>query len=91
MQTAVNGSLLFETGEIAMNPMGILKLKPLLEAFKENHPKVLMFMSAMAQQASEGGVFEMKFTSADEKVMVTNMKLTDDDMKLLHEIFNIGQ
>ncbi len=72
-----------------LNPMDLLKLRPLLHSFKENHPKIFQFMKAAAKSADKGSTIEVTFTTAEGKTLRTNMKLTDDDLKLLNEIIKL--
>lgn len=69
-----------------MNPMSIMRLKPLFEKFRENHPKVPMFFAAASQSVGEGSVIEMKITTPEGKNLVTNMKVTPDDLELIAEL-----
>lgn len=72
-----------------MNPMSIMRLKPLFEKFRSNHPKVPMFFAAAAQSVGEGSVIEIKVTTSEGKNLVTNMKVTPDDLALMTELKEI--
>lgn len=74
-----------------MNPLSIMKLKPLLERFKENHPKVPMFFAAAAQTIGENSVIEIKVTTAEGKDIITNMRVTADDLELFSELKGLMQ
>lgn len=69
-----------------MNPMSIMRLKPLFEKFRNNHPKVPLFFAAASQSVGEGSVIEIKVTAPDGKNLVTNMKVTSDDLALIAEL-----
>ncbi|MDE5772029.1 MAG: hypothetical protein K2I06_10460 [Ruminococcus sp.] len=69
-----------------MNPLALMKLKPLLKAFKENHPKFLMFVRKALKETDEGSVVEVKITTSDGQEFFTNMKITQQDMELLNEM-----
>lgn len=69
-----------------MNPMSIMRLKPLFEKFRNNHPKVPLFFAAASQSVGEGSVIEIKVTAPDGKNLVTNMKVTSDDLVLIAEL-----
>lgn len=73
-------------GEINMNPMTLIKLKPLIFGFKDRHPKVSKFAKAAAQIADVGSVVEVKFTTSQGKTIVTNVKITEEDMELFNAI-----
>lgn len=69
-----------------MNPMAMMKVKGLLDRFKENHPKVPMFFSAAAQNIGEGSIIEISVTTAEGKNLCTNMKVTAEDLELLEQL-----
>lgn len=73
-----------------MNPMSVLKLKNLLNSFKENHPKVLLFMKAASGTVTEGAVIELKITSAEGQTLVTNIRVNEQDMELINELKNLA-
>ena len=69
-----------------MNPMAILQIKSLLDKFKNNHPKIPMFFSAAAQSIDENSIIEIKVTTAEGQNLITNMKVTSDDIELFKEL-----
>lgn len=69
-----------------MNPMAILQIKSLLDKFKNNHPKIPMFFSAAAQSIDENSIIEIKVTTAEGQNIITNMKVTSDDIELFKEL-----
>ncbi|MBR6222274.1 MAG: hypothetical protein IKQ71_02420 [Lachnospiraceae bacterium] len=72
---------------MAVNPMQIMQFAGHWKAFKERHPKLPAFFKAVSEHAlSEGAVFELKVTGADGREMVTNMKLTAEDVETINEI-----
>ena len=73
-----------------MNPMSVLKLKNLLNSFKENHPKVPLFMKAASGIVTEGAVIELKITSAEGQTLVTNIRVNEQDMELINELKNLA-
>ncbi len=72
-----------------MNPMDLLKLRPLLHNFKENHPKLLQFVRAAAQACDEGSIIEVKLTTSEGKTLITNMKISAEDLELMRELKNL--
>ena len=68
-----------------MNPLALMKLKPLLKAFKENHPKFLMFVRKALKETDEGRIVEVKIKTADGKEFFTNIKINQQDMELIAE------
>ena len=69
-----------------MNPMAILQIKSLLDKFKNNHTKIPMFFSAAAQSIDENSIIEIKVTTAEGQNLITNMKVTSDDIELFKEL-----
>ena len=69
-----------------MNPKAILQIKSLLDKFKNNHPKIPMFFSAAAQSIDENSIIEIKVTTAEGQNLITNMKVTSDDIELFKEL-----
>lgn len=69
-----------------MNPMAILQIKSLLDKFKNNHPKIPMFFSAAAQSIDENSIIEIKVATAEGQNLITNMKVTSDDIELFKEL-----
>ena len=66
--------------------MSIMKLKSLLDRFRNNHPKVIMFFRAVSGKIGKDTVLELKVTSPDGQSLVTNMRVTEEDMELFREI-----
>lgn len=69
-----------------MNLMAILQIKSLLDKFKNNHPKIPMFFSAAAKSIDENSIIEIKVTTAEGQNLITNMKVTSDDIELFKEL-----
>lgn len=71
-----------------MNPLALVKLKPLLKNFKENHPKFLMFVRKALKETDEGSIVEVKIKTSEGKEYFTNIKVSADDMELVNEMRN---
>ncbi len=71
-----------------MNPLALVKIKPLLKSFKENHPKFLMFVRKALKETDEESVVEVKITTAEGKEFFTNIKINNQDMELIKEMCN---
>ena len=57
--------------------------------FQEDHPKVMPFMQAVGNMAiEEGTVFAVKVTTADGKVLESNIKLTANDIETINMMKN---
>ena len=71
-----------------MNPMNLIKLKSLLDRFKENHPKVPLFFKAAVVSVREGSVIEIKVIppEGDSKTIITNLKVNSEDIALFEEL-----
>ncbi|MBP3380598.1 MAG: hypothetical protein J6K77_07040 [Ruminococcus sp.] len=69
-----------------MNPFGMMKLKPLFETFCKDHPKLLMFFGAAAQEVSVDSIIEITTISPDGRTMKTNIRVNENDAKLFSEL-----
>ena len=69
-----------------MNPMAVVKLKPLLEKFRENHPRIPQFMQTAASGMEEGGALDLKVTKAAGQKIEASIKLNADDIELLNAL-----
>ncbi|MDE6036357.1 MAG: hypothetical protein K2G36_10695 [Ruminococcus sp.] len=69
-----------------MNPLALVKIKPLLKKFKENHPKLLMFVRKTVNEVDDGSIVEVKVTTSEGKEFFTKVKVTGEDMELVNEM-----
>ncbi|MGN0151582.1 MAG: hypothetical protein ACI39Q_03835 [Wujia sp.] len=69
-----------------MNPMALMKIKGMLDRFRNNHPKIPMFLGAAAQAIDEGSIIEVNVTTSGGKTLCTNMKVTADDMEMVRQL-----
>lgn len=69
-----------------MNPMAMMKMKSLMEKFRDNHPKVPMFLAAASSYIAEGSVIELTIQSPDGKPICTNFRVTADDLELMETL-----
>lgn len=74
-----------------MNPMAMLKIKGLMDKFKENHPKVPLFLNATAMSIDEGSIIEINVTTSQGKNLCTNMRVTADDLEMVRQLKDIAQ
>lgn len=74
-----------------MNPMAIMKIKSMLEKFKNNHPKVPSFFKAVSNEIGVGSILEIKLTTAEGKNIVGNIKVTQEDIDLVTELASMAQ
>lgn len=74
-----------------INPMKLLQLKNAWDQFTGRHPKFPAFLKAMTKGAiTEGSVLEITLTTADGKVISTNLKVTAEDMALVNDIKDLA-
>lgn len=69
-----------------MNPFSMIKLKPLFETFCQDHPKLLMFFSAAAQEVSVDSIIEITTISPEGRTMKTNIRVNENDARLFSEL-----
>lgn len=69
-----------------LNPMNVLKLKSLLDRFKENHPKFPPFVQAAAGAVKEGSIIEIKIITPEDKTILSNIKVNSEDIALFQEL-----
>lgn len=70
-----------------INPTKLIKLKKSWEIFSQNHPKFPKFLNAVNRSAiSEGTIIEIKVTTEEGKTITSNLKLTQSDKELFHEV-----
>lgn len=72
---------------MAFNPMKLIQMQNTWKAFVARHPKLPMFFQAVGKQAlMEGTVLEIKVTKPDGTNMVTNLKLSDEDLDAIRQV-----
>ncbi|MBR6071131.1 MAG: hypothetical protein IKP78_11130 [Ruminococcus sp.] len=69
-----------------MNPLAMMKLKPLFETFCQDHPKFLMFLGAVGGAVDKDSIIEMTLTNSQGQTMKTNIKINDNDIELFQEL-----
>lgn len=74
-----------------INPMALMQMKGMLDKFKQNHPKVPMFLSDAARSMGEGSIIEISVTSPEGRKITTNMRVTQDDLELVEQLKAFGQ
>ena len=74
-----------------MNPIAMMQAAGRIKIFKEQHPKAIAFIQSVSEgDLREGTVIEVKVTTPEGKVSVSNIKLTLDDMETFN-LFKNGQ
>lgn len=75
-----------------MNPLKLMQMKSSWDRFQRNHPKFLGFLNAIQRQGiREGMILEFKVTSPEGEELVTNMKVTADDIALFRELQELAK
>ncbi|MBQ7918823.1 MAG: hypothetical protein IJ324_02635 [Lachnospiraceae bacterium] len=72
--------------------MQLIGLKNDFDKFKNNHPKFIQFVTALAQAGiHEGTILECKVLTPEGREMQANIKITQDDLDLLQKIKEMSQ
>lgn len=69
-----------------MNPLSAVKLLPLGKRFLAGHPKMKPFINTALNMMGEDSVVEIKVKNADGRTIVSNFKITKDDVGLISEL-----
>jgi hypothetical protein len=74
-----------------MNPTSMMKIMQAKNVFESNHPKFVAFLKAVfASKIEEGTIIEIKVQKPGEEPMLTNIKVKQSDLDLVHELKNIS-
>ena len=77
---------------MSMNPMAFMQLSALWVRFTQRHPKFPPFLKAASQAAmQEGAILEIQVTTPDGKTIASNLKVTQEDLEILHTMSQIHQ
>ena len=72
---------------MALNPMQLMQMADRLRIFREQHPRVIEFISAVGRHSLPPGVIlELKVTDTEGNTSVTNMRLTPEDIETIEII-----
>ena len=74
---------------MALNPMELLKLKDRFNLFRNDHPRIGAFMSAVREDLRPGAVLDFKVISPEGRERVTNIKLNENDIETLKTLGNL--
>jgi hypothetical protein len=82
---------IFNKKEIkTMNPAGIMKIMELKKRFDNNHPKFGAFLKAAGRDAlTEGSIITISIQAPGKDELVTNLRVTADDLALIEELKNL--
>ena len=69
---------------MSVNPMAFMQMKERLDTFTRQHPKVPLFLKDVNEHAIlPGTIMELTVTDPAGKRYVTNIRLTEEDVKTL--------
>ncbi len=74
-----------------MNPLALLQIKPMLERFRDRHPKFVQFFGYAGNSISEGSVLEISITDPEGKKIVTNIRVEQDDIDLFKQVLSLAK
>lgn len=67
---------------MAVNPMQLMKLKDRYRLFKEDHPKMMPFLTMLGKKAvEEGTVITIKAVTPEGQEYESNIRLTRNDVQ----------
>ena len=78
-------------GGYDMNPMTMMKISGMVKEFQGRHTKVFPFFRDTANSIGIDSIIEMKITTAEGKVLQTNMKVTQEDLELIAQLKQMQQ
>lgn len=71
-----------------MNLGNLMQLKNSWATFTRNHPKFPKFLQAASTAVKEDTLIEIKITTAEGKVIETNLKVKASDIELVKNLAN---
>lgn len=69
-----------------MNLGNLMQLKNSWATFTQNHPKFPQFLQAASTAVKEDTLIEIKITTAEGKVIETNLKVKASDIELFKNL-----
>ena len=70
-----------------MNLGNIMQLKNSWATFTQNHPKFPKFLQAAGPAVKEDTLIEIRLTTAEGKVIETNLKVKASDIELIRNLY----
>ena len=70
-----------------MNLGNIMQLKNSWATFTRNHPKFPKFLQAAGTAVKEDTLIEIRLTTAEGKVIETNLKVKASDIELIRNLY----
>ncbi len=71
-----------------MNPTALFKIRGLMARFQADHPKVVSYFATVfgTEGLPEGSVIEISVKKPGEDEVVTNMRVTANDVEMIQAI-----
>ena len=69
-----------------MDINSLLTLRQAWHSFRQNHPKFPKFLQAASTAVKEDTLIEIKITTAEGKVIETNLKVKASDIELVKNL-----
>ncbi len=66
-----------------MNPLDLMQLSGRPSIFAKQHPRVVAFFKENGKELREGTIIELKMKTPEGKEMITNLRLTADDVETI--------
>lgn len=67
----------------------LMQMKPLMEQFRERHPKFVKFFGYVGNRITDGTLIEISVTGADGKKVITNLRVSQEDLALVEQMKNL--
>ncbi len=72
---------------MAINPVKLMQIKAAIAGVERRHPNLRKFFEAVGREnLREGTILELKVQTPERKKLVSNVKLTQEDEKLISEL-----
>ena len=71
---------------MGFNPFEMMQFNNRFNTFGQQHPRVIAFFEENGHELREGTVVEIRLKTPEGKEMITNMRLTPDDVQTLEMI-----
>ena len=68
---------------MGFNPMEMLQLNSRFTIFGKQHPRVVSFFKENGRELKEGNVVECKIKTKEGKELLTNMRISAEDVETL--------
>lgn len=71
---------------MGFNPAALMKLASARKKFENAHPKVCAFIGSALRDIPAGTVIELSITKPGQDPVVTNMRVTEEDLELFRSL-----